>query len=279
MAEFGVRQQGFQGAFGLLREVFMHTTSGVMYDEKRERHPLVANSISYEPDVDGSHLFKATTLGIRPAPDIIAGLRKCATYRHFSIPTSNINSSEKPPSMRILGTTSSSSYEIKATLEISSLNNSKAGFIVSASLDFEEYTQIHYDPAISAIIVNRTHSSLIKCFNNETITGYFEPYTIKRPDGTTSIEDVDINIFVDGSLLEIFINDRFALTTRIYPARLDSRGVGVYCEDWSRCRFGEGMEVWDGLANAWPERPRNSSSMLVRDTQEQTGNGTWWSGE
>ena len=88
-----------------------------------------------------------------------------------------------------------------------------------------------------------------------------------------------MNIFIDGSLVELYINDRFWLTTRIYPARLDSTSFGVYVGD------GDGAQVevpefvsWVGTANVWPDRPLNSSSALVYDTVEQTNNRTWWSG-
>jgi len=82
---------------------------------------------------------------------------------------------------------------------------------------------------------------------------------------------------VDGSLVEIFANDRFAMTSRIYPSRLDSRGVGLYAEPGVKVKY-EAIEMWDGLANVWPERPLNSSSLLVFDTAAETNNYTWWSG-
>lgn len=61
---------------------------------------------------------------------------------------------------------------------------------------------------------------------------------------------------MDGSLIEVYANDRFALTSRIYPSREDSTGILFFKED--------GVE--------------NSSSMLVFDTPAETGNYTWWTG-
>ena len=88
-----------------------------------------------------------------------------------------------------------------------------------------------------------------------------------------------MDIFIDGSLVELYINDRFWLTTRIYPARNDSVGFGVYVGEGNSTQ----VEVpefisWTDTANVWPERPSNSSSQLVFDTAEQTNNYTWWTG-
>jgi beta-fructofuranosidase len=105
--------------------------------------------------------------------------------------------------------------------------------------------------------------------------GYFYPYTYAK----TGMEDIEMNVFIDGSLVELYINDRFWLTTRIYPGRMDSTGFGIYVGDGNNTQA-EVTELvsWIGTANVFPERPLNSSSELVFDTAEQTNNYTWWTG-
>lgn len=96
------------------------------------------------------------------------------------------------------------------------------------------------------------------------------PYTI---NGKT--EDITFDIFLDGSILEIYINERFALTTRIYPSQLCATGYGVYAEDGESVTFSS-IDAWLGTLNVWPSRPLNSSSELVWDTAAETDNYTWY---
>lgn len=122
----------------------------------------------------------------------------------------------------------------------------------------------------------RSHSSTIDNIAlNYTVIGYFYPYTYAK----TGIEDIVMNVFIDGSLVELYINDRFWLTTRIYPGREDSTGFGVYVGEGNDTKV-EVSELisWVGMANIFPDRPLNSSSKLVFDSAEQTNNYTWWSG-
>ena len=45
------------------------------------------------------------------------------------------------------------------------------------------------------------------------------------------IEDrINLHIFLDHSILEVFVNDQSYLVSRIYPSRPDSLGIGVFAE-------------------------------------------------
>lgn len=71
--------------------------------------------------------------------------------------------------------------------------------------------------------------------------------------------------------------DRFWLTTRIYPARLDSTSFGIYVGDNSTVQVSD-LKTWEISQNSFPDRPVNSSSELVFDTAEETNDYVWWSG-
>ena len=144
----------------------------------------------------------------------------------------------------------------------------------AASPDGSERTHVFYNPSNSTILVDRSASSAIKEFGNSTVTGYFHPYTLAS---TKALEKITFHVIVDGSLIEIFVNERFALSTRVYPSQTCSTGYGVYVGEGGEATV-ESLQAWVGLKNVWPERPANSSSKLVWDTPEQTNNYTWWSG-
>jgi len=86
-----------------------------------------------------------------------------------------------------------------------------------------------------------------------------------------------MHVIVDGSLVEVFVNERFALSTRVYPSQTCSTGYGVYVGEGGQATV-ESLQAWVGLKNVFPKRPANSSSELVWDSPEQTNNYTWWSG-
>lgn len=69
-------------------------------------------------------------------------------------------------------------------------------------------------------------------------------------------------------LLEIFINDRFALTTRVYPSRADALGVRFFSLGGSTSF--ENVTVYDQMLDVWPDRPLNCSSPLHFDPYYKT---------
>ena len=88
------------------------------------------------------------------------------------------------------------------------------------------------------------------------------------------------SLFLFSPFLFILTNtpqDRFWLTTRIYPSRTDSTRFGIYVGNNASVEVSD-LSVWTGLANIFPERPLNSSSALVWDSPEETNNYTYWTG-
>ena len=73
------------------------------------------------------------------------------------------------------------------------------------------------------------------------------------------------------------LQDRFWLTTRIYPARTDSTGFGIWVDTNSTVKVDD-MKTWDISTNVFPDRPLNSSSELLWDTPEETADYLWWPG-
>lgn len=261
-AYFSANQQGFQGAYSLPRELFVLTTRDVVNVDGNLGD---MGSAKVYQQTDGTYV--AQTLGHRPLPDVVAGIRNGSTQHSWPAATYN--------STTMLATNGSSHMELSVTFKS---HSGRVGFRVGASPDGEEYTTIYYEPSNHTVIVDRTHSSLIKEFNNETMTGYFYPYTVMQyPSNNATQELMNWNIFLDGSLLEIYINERFSLTTRIYPSMESSNGFGIYVADGAQVSV-EKADSWFGLYNVWPERPMNSSSPLIWDSAEETGNYTWWTG-
>lgn len=203
----------------------------------------------------------AQTLGVRPLADVVSGIRSGSTHKSFD--------GSPYSGSKTLMSQGDAHMELKATV---SSATGACGLTIAASPDGTEYTNIIYEPANNTVLVVRDHSSTIDGFSNVTVTGYFYPYTVNG-----AMEAITMDVFVDGSIVEVYINDRFALTTRIYPSMECSTGFGVYVASGASATFSS-IEAWMGTLNVWPSRPLNSSSQLVWDTATQTNNYTWWSG-
>ncbi|KAK5371301.1 hypothetical protein LTR20_006701 [Exophiala xenobiotica] len=261
MNDFGIVQQGYQGALSIPRELFVMNTANVMPPS-----PMRNSSSVYTRQGNGT--YSARTLGARPAPDVITGLRSGSQAMNHTVDT--LSGKGKGPGSQMLMKVTNSSYEISFTIKSTS---GRTGLTIGAAPDFQEFTSIYYDPATSTIACDRKKSSTISEFLNTTYLGFFEPYNVS---GT--LEPISFQVFVDGSLVEIFVNDRFALTSRIYPSRTDSTGLGLYAAPGVDVVYSGPVQVWNGLKNVWPQRPRNSSGLLVWDTDAETNNRTWWTG-
>lgn len=109
-------------------------------------------------------------------------------------------------------------FEIRAKITPGSAK--KVGIIVAKSADNSEYTRIYLDAIAGIVVIDRNHSST----NASVPSGFL----------TTPVylngQPLDLHIFYDGSVLEVFINDEKALSTRIYPELPGSIGLDVYAQ-------------------------------------------------
>lgn len=293
------RALGYNGAMGLPRLLSVKTIEGVVdtkdgYLSKKGSFVLEANECK-DGKNKGKQTFTASTQGIQPLPDVVRALRKSATSK-YKFPCGT-----RKPGVEIFKDKSgkpvkSDRFSLSATISRLGKAISEVGFVVRASPDGEEQTKIVYYPQTHRIQVLRTQSSQLSpaVLGNSTVWGHFRPLTLAA---TGREEDMNVEIFVDGSLVEIFVNDRWAATTRVYPWREDSLELGIYvkkdgkvkaqCEE-DEAVLVENVRLWTGIGESseknmggglvWPQRPSDSSSKLVWDGPEKSGNGVWWPG-
>ena len=63
-------------------------------------------------------------------------------------------------------------------------------------------------------------------------------------------ERLELRIYIDCSILEMYVNSRFCVTQSIYPSRKDSTGIKLFCEAGNV--YIESLEAWDiAPANHW----------------------------
>ena len=93
------------------------------------------------------------------------------------------------------------------------------GLVVRCSPDGQEATRIVYDHADQRLLLDRTHASLNDQTQCDLQGGAFV---------LDAGESLRLHIFLDGSTIEIFANNRATLCERIYPTRADSLGIAAF---------------------------------------------------
>lgn len=112
--------------------------------------------------------------------------------------------------------------QLEMKIAINPNGSKKFGFYVHKSPDNSEFTKIYYDGDTQEIVVDQRYSSLKRHI----------PLNIRKGKYKLDLfKSVDFHVFVDGSVVEVFINNKDAFTTRIFPKSKDSSQIELFTED------------------------------------------------
>ncbi|KFA71881.1 hypothetical protein S40288_09189 [Stachybotrys chartarum IBT 40288] len=174
-----------------------------------------------------------TTLGIRPAHQVEA-----------------LRGQQVASSLTEFKDIQSTNFEVQASFN-NLTGKEKLVLNVRQAPDSAEVTKLVFNLEQRRIEVDRSHSSLAGLGASTPDVGHFQ---------LLPGEDLQFRIFVDNSVLEVYANDRFALTSRVYPS-LDS-AVGASYDFGSLPLENIKFQCWIDLRDAWPRR---SPSVLTND--------------
>ncbi|KAF1362262.1 Arabinanase/levansucrase/invertase [Lizonia empirigonia] len=132
-------------------------------------------------------------------------------------------------------------------------NTTKAGFEILSGA--HETTRIYYQFSNESLIIDRSRSSAAAATNSWVLTeneaGKFRLFDV--PCGnSTSVETLNLTVIVDGGIVEVHVNDRFALSTWVWSWYEDSKNLRFIVEG-GEVEFGD-TTIWEGLVDAWPQR-------------------------
>ena len=113
----------------------------------------------------------------------------------------------------------SESLEAEVTFQLG--NAARVGLAIRRSPDGAEETRIRYDYQRGEVSIERQHASLDADTHRDTRNGPLE-LAVEAP--------LTMRVFIDHSIVEVFVNDRLCLTTRVYPTRAASLGVALLAE-------------------------------------------------
>lgn len=107
--------------------------------------------------------------------------------------------------------------EIKATIQPGTAK--QVGFILDKNISNSEYTRIYYDYQNFNMVVDHSKSST----NPNTPKNIQSEFFYLAPG-----QPVEWDIFIDGSVIDVFINNKWAFATRAFPANGNSNIVDLF---------------------------------------------------
>lgn len=137
--------------------------------------------------------------------------------------------------------------EIDATFTI---GNKPFGFEIFKNASAS--ATVTYNPTASSLTFD--FSRLNRLINDGGV--YDGVYTCAMPEFLRRGTDLHINLFIDHSIIDVFINDRWATSIRVFPTDADATGVSAFCN---------GGDVTVKSLNAWVLSPGGNSGIEEAD--------------
>ena len=163
------------------------------------------------------------TLGMAPAPEIAALRGKLQRFEGLPI---------VPSSFSLLENARGDSLEIQAEFEPGA--SEAVGLTVRSAPGGKEQTSITYNRTAGQLLVERERSSLSPDVERGTQGGAL---------ALAEDETLKLQVFLDASVIEIFANGRACLTSRVYPSRSDSLGIGVFARGHNATL--KALSIWE----------------------------------
>lgn len=126
-------------------------------------------------------------------------------------------------------------YEIKVNFDPQS-DWEKAGLTIAATADGAEKTIIYFDRQLEQIVLDKSASTLSKddMEGPQILKGDYDIAAFGMPE--------QMHVFVDGSVVDVFINNAAAFSIRTYPSRSNATYMSIYNPD-EKARITD-LESW-----------------------------------
>jgi len=115
-----------------------------------------------------------------------------------------------------------SGHQIEIVAEISPLKSDKFGFYIGKNQNNKEETKLYFDLKKNQLVIDQSNSSKTELIEKRIEIGELN---LKKD------EPIKLQIFIDGSVVEGFINDKEAFTTRIFPKFGNSDAIEFFSEN------------------------------------------------
>lgn len=154
-------------------------------------------------------LNSGNNLVITPHPNLNALRGATQTF-------SNVNVT--PNGSGYFGNYQNRHFEMEATVDVG--NASKVGFIFGKSANGQEQYKVYYDAVAKQWVVDASQSS-----NSTQVRK-----DIRKGNYNISNGKFNVRIYIDGSVLEVFVDGKSHFTGRFFPTLPDAKGVDMFTE-------------------------------------------------
>ncbi|MGL1955719.1 MAG: GH32 C-terminal domain-containing protein [Colwellia sp.] len=152
---------------------------------------------------------------------------------------------------------------VEIIVEVNSTDTAENyGLVFAASADGREVTKLYYDVANQQIVLDKSASSLAASSEElSELRGDYDESVFGKPE--------KFHVFIDHSVIDVFINDKAAFSARIYPTLADSEHIKLY-SPYAETTF-TSIQIWQ-LENIGDKR---SYATLSTDSEivESAENG------
>ena len=212
--------QGWGGVLTLPREHFVVNYHRIL-NYRRIKKPEPFSVVSVQR-VNGYRIHTLRTMGVRPIHELLQ-LRQ-----HWFKPTELLSSLGRTHRLQDTGY-SGIHYEIRAQFRFPRDQNAgRYGFSLRASPDGQEQTGVYYDLSRKQIVVDKTRASSNATIDSTSEIGHFELFQILNSAGDMEMETLDLRIFVDNSIIEVYFVTSMCLLTNLGICKRPIRAYGSH---------------------------------------------------
>ncbi|RPA76422.1 Arabinanase/levansucrase/invertase [Ascobolus immersus RN42] len=227
--------QGWSGCLSLPRRLFIQTLRNVV----RSRASPLREIGNFEATKEKNGAYTLRTLGVEPISEL-QSLRSISN--HFIIAACTALRSGNPV---LLPFNIVSRFELRTSICLSPTCRSVSLKLLYDTSD--SYCIFTYDPIIETFTIDRSsisQPSKEHPVNNRDESAPHTLFTFIDIEGTEKEETLDIHIFQDMSVVEVFVNKRTCISTRLYGVIGRCFGAEVIGEDEGVCSMLMKMNVW-----------------------------------
>ncbi|KAI5358798.1 putative glycoside hydrolase, family 32, glycosyl hydrolase family 32 [Septoria linicola] len=220
--------QGWSGLLAMPRELRMQTLRHVVCASNSDLSSIT--SIECEPDRYGSYTIR--TLASQPYQPLIKNLRQSSGVRLAQLSRRELaggthNVTFKAQDME------TSHWELDCMLKVSKRSQT-VGFSIDHTGNYSRSTTLFFDQFSETFTINRPAFPVLnssELINSAPERAPHTLFTMRDPhSGRVEQEPLHIRVWRDNSVLEVFVNGRTAISTRIYAAE-ETFGLRFFADD------------------------------------------------
>ncbi|KAF2757584.1 putative beta-Fructufuranosidase [Pseudovirgaria hyperparasitica] len=232
--------QGWSGMLSMPRELHMQTIQHVV----RGCFSDLADITSIESRLDKNGTYTISTLATQPYQPLVHALRRGPNVRKTSLTNQALSTS-------FLTNTRISTRQWELYVEIALATQAgRIGIRIAHSVDETRCTEIAFNPQDEMITLSRPplpFENSARLINSAPESAPHTLFTSRSPHThMESTETLKIRAWRDNSVLEVFVNERTAISTRLYGAD-ETYGLSIFADEQSGSSELIRLDLWDGI--------------------------------